>query len=161
MSKKRKPQQRKSWDRFVQVDPIRKSQEFMDSLDDEMRKSYEMQLQEFEDGSTTMWTNNTYTVHRKVEESGFTWLSIRRNDRKPIRDWRHFQRIKNELAGEEREAVELFPAESRLVDEANQYHLWVLPEGERIPVGWNVRMVGGSEEAAKIGAVQRDYDDVE
>lgn len=138
--------------------PTPKSQEFLDALDDDMRKAYEMQFQEFRDGTTTMWANNIYTVHRKIEEGGFTWLSIRRNDRKPIRDWRHFQRIKNELCGPEREAIELFPAESRLVDEANQYHLWVLAEGERVPLGWNVRMVSGSHEASQIGAVQRDHD---
>lgn len=158
MSKKRKPQQRKSWEKFALTMPVPKSQEFINSLDDDMRESFLMQFAEFESGATTMWTNNIYTVHRKEEEGGLVWLSIRRNDRKPIRDWRHFQRIKNELVGPEREGVELFPAESRLVDEANQYHLWVLPEGERVPVGWNVRMVSGSDEAEKIGAVQRDLD---
>jgi len=50
-------------------------------------------------------------------------LSIKRLDKHPVRDWRHFQRIKNELIGEENEAVELYPAQSRLVDTTNQYHL--------------------------------------
>jgi hypothetical protein len=158
MSKKRKPQNKKAWESFELTVPVFKDEEWVNSLDDELSNAYKMQREEFESGATTMWFNNIYTVHRKIEENGFTWLSIRRNDRKPIRDWRHFQRIKNELVGSEREALELFPAESRLVDEANQYHLWVLPEGESIPVGWNIRMVGGSEEASVIGAVQRDLD---
>lgn len=36
------------------------------------------------------------------------------------------QRIKNELLGDEYEACELYPAESRLVDGANQFHLWAI-----------------------------------
>lgn len=68
---------------------------------------------------------------------GAVWLSIRSNNRKAIRDWRHFQRIKSEIAGAEREAIEIFPPESSLVDGANQYHLWVLPEGETTPFTWH------------------------
>lgn len=158
MSKKRKPQNRKPWEKFTMTIPVPKTQEFLDSLDDEMRTSYELQGKEFASGQTTMWCNNIYTVHRKEDEGGIVWLSIRRNDRKAIRDWRHFQRIKNELVGPEREGLELFPAESRLVDEANQYHLWVLPEGSMVPVGWNTRMVSGSDEADRVGATQREFD---
>jgi hypothetical protein len=54
-------------------------------------------------------------------------LSIKRFDRGPVRDWRHLQQIKNEVVGPEAEAFEIFPAESRLVDTANQYHLWAIP----------------------------------
>lgn len=71
-------------------------------------------------------------------------LSIRRNDRRVIRDWRHFQRIKSELIGPDAEALELYPAESRLIDEANQFHLWVV-EGVRLPFGPGVRMVSDPE----------------
>lgn len=78
-------------------------------------------------------------------------LSIRRNDRKPIRDWRHLQRIKNELAGEDWEAVELYPAEDRKVDMANQYHLWCWPF--RLPFGFQERDV--EDEPLVDGAVQR------
>ena len=53
-------------------------------------------------------------------------LSIRRLDRKPIRDWRKMQAIKNALVGPDHEGVELYPAESRKLDQANQYHLYVL-----------------------------------
>ena len=48
--------------------------------------------------------------------------------------WRDLQRIKNELAHEEADAVEIFPAESRKID-ASQTHLWCLPPGVRIPLG--------------------------
>jgi hypothetical protein len=60
---------------------------------------------------------------------GMLHLSIHTHDRGPMRNWRHLQQIKNEVAGEERTAVEIFPPESRLTDTANEYHLWVYPEG--------------------------------
>lgn len=67
-------------------------------------------------------------------------LSIKRLDREPITDWRHKQEIKNMIVGPEFEGVELFPAESRCVDTANQYHLWVFGDQSAIrdlgfPVG--------------------------
>lgn len=74
-----------------------------------------------------------------------THLSIKRIDREPIHDWREFQMIKNTLCGPEREAVEIYPAESRLVDTANQFHLWVLPEGRQWPMGWDTRLVTEDE----------------
>lgn len=86
-------------------------------------------------------------------------LSIKRNDRKPVHDWRDLQRIKNELVGPEAEAVELYPAESRLVDAANQYHLWVLVDGGWFPFGFDQgRLVSGPAEAASIGARQRPFE---
>lgn len=45
------------------------------------------------------------------------------------------QQIKNEVIGEQREAVEIYPAESRKVDFTNTTHLWVLPEGDMVPFG--------------------------
>lgn len=42
-------------------------------------------------------------------------------------EWRHKQQAKNELLGFEVEAVELFPAESRLIDADHEYHLWIDP----------------------------------
>ena len=65
-------------------------------------------------------------------------LSIKTHDRSHIRDWRDLQQIKNDLVGPEHEGLELFPAESRLVDTANQYHLGVLrQEGVKGPTGFN------------------------
>lgn len=43
--------------------------------------------------------------------------------------WSDLQRIKNELIGAERHSVQIYPRQSRLVDEANMYHLWIMPEG--------------------------------
>lgn len=84
-------------------------------------------------------------------------LSIKRRDKQAVHDWRHLQRIKNELLGPEIEAVELYPAESRLVDMANQYHLWGI-EGFQFPFGFADRNVGTAEAAAELGAVQRPHE---
>ena len=66
-------------------------------------------------------------------------LSIKRLDQQPVRDWRDMQKIKNELVGPECEGIELFPAESRCVDTANQYHIWCVRSNTfRWEVGWNV-----------------------
>ena len=64
-----------------------------------------------------------------------TELSITRHDKEAIYNSRHFQMIKNDIFGQEREALELYPAESRLVDSANTYWLYVLPEGITVPFG--------------------------
>ena len=79
---------------------------------------------------------NTKTYARDMPQ--LLHLSIRRIDDKPIHSWRDLQFIKNELVGRECEGMELFPAESRKIDYANQYHLWVLKdEGLRLPVGFS------------------------
>jgi hypothetical protein len=112
--------------------------------------------------------NSRYTVaiwrHRHARYPYLIHLSIKRNDREPIHDWRDLQRIKNELIGAEFEATEIYPAESRLVDCANQYHLYV-PADERFqPIrfdyGFNERLV--SEETGGAGvfakAKQRPFE---
>lgn len=88
-----------------------------------------------------VWANDIYEVFVLDNEKGATHLSIKRYDRAAIRNWRHLQQIKNEVCGEEREGLEIFPSESRLADNANQLHIWVLPEGLEVPFGWEVGMV--------------------
>lgn len=85
------------------------------------------------------YLNSRYQVLVKEFDTGWTWLLIVRRDRSAIHDWRDLQRIKNELCHPEREAIELYPAESRLVDTNNQYHLWVMPSGTSFPVGYASR----------------------
>ena len=106
------------------------------------------------------WMNDTYTVIVRPAEKlmenfpDMIWISIKRNDRAPIHDWRDLQEIKNIFAGEEAEAVELYPSKSRLVDTANQYHLWAFKDPSiRFPFGF----VRGFTDYApeKFGAVQR------
>ncbi len=91
--------------------------------------------------SLNIFENDTYTVEMN-RYPPFIHLDISRHDGQACTNWREFQQIKNELVGPEFEAVELFPAESRLVDTANQYHLWVYEQrGFRFPLGFNQRFV--------------------
>ncbi|CEG25989.1 DUF7694 domain-containing protein [Bacillus sp. B-jedd] len=69
----------------------------------------------------TEWGPVEHAAIRNVASSDITWAEK--------------QRIKNEIFGPERIAIEVFPKESELVDEANMYHLWVLPEGMTLPFG--------------------------
>lgn len=119
-------------------------------------------------GAEEQWANDQYVVHKRVHHSSkhdippMIHLSIRRQDREPCRDWRDFQRIKNQLAGPEWEAMEIYPAESRIVDMANQYHLWCF-EFE-LGVGWTEgRLIATSAQTERLtpGAVQRDPERVD
>lgn len=49
--------------------------------------------------------------------------------------WSIKQEIKNELFGEKRLAIEVFPEESKKVDVMDVYHLWVFPKGFSLPFG--------------------------
>jgi hypothetical protein len=85
------------------------------------------------------WWNDTFgaTIKRFQSRSPFvptTQLNLWRNDDGTVRDWYDLQRIKNDVLGVDVEAFELYPAESRLVDTANSYHLWAFPAGYRIPL---------------------------
>jgi hypothetical protein len=80
------------------------------------------------------WRNSFYTVFRKElqpEEGieGAVQLSIKRNDGKAIREWKHLQRVKNEVVGEEREAAEIFPPQSMVTSMDHEHHLFVTPVG--------------------------------
>lgn len=110
------------------------------------------------DGVTgSLVENNRYQVIVREHADGplgaYVHLTIRNRDGSPRHDWRDFQRIKNELVGAEMEAVELYPAESRLVDTANHYHLWVF-RNYRFPFGLPAREV--SDGAPGISQRPRD-----
>lgn len=51
-------------------------------------------------------------------------LQVCRADGGSVFDWRDLQQIKNLVCGAEWEAVEIFPAESRLKDPSNARYLW-------------------------------------
>jgi hypothetical protein len=103
------------------------------------------------------WANDIYLVEAGRDGDGFVrQLCIRRRDNKPARDWRDFMRIKNEIAGEECEAVELFPAMSRLVDTSNRSWLWCLPPDLEFSFGFTQRAVFDVAEIP--GSAQRALD---
>lgn len=138
------------------------------------KKRKEIRFTKFEEGTLPpggmaaahaddVYLNNLYQVNIKWNFRGLIHLSVKRRNKSPVMDWRHLQRIKNELLGPETEMVQLFPAESRLVDTANQYHFFAIPKGERFPLGYeDGRLVadGPYEDGAKqrpgSGATEED-----
>jgi hypothetical protein len=88
------------------------------------------------------WASDIYsvTLRRRPDEVFSTrepmiQLGISALDGTARHDWREFQWIKNQLAGPECEAFELYPAESRLIDPSNYYVLWCFPGLKRLKVG--------------------------
>jgi hypothetical protein len=86
--------------------------------------------------SESHWFNSTYYGMLRRYASGFpigggpyAILSITARDETARHDWREFQQLKNHLLGAEWEAVELYPAESRLIDPSNRFYLWCVPRG--------------------------------
>lgn len=116
--------------------------------------------------SDRVYANLLYTVNvRRVTKVPEGWpvlihLSIKRNDKSHLaHDWRDLQQIKNEVCGPECEGVELYPAESRLVDMSNQYHLWVIEDPRRWwPFGFGERLVAdGADKNVKGKSRQRAW----
>lgn len=109
---------------------------------------------------TEVWKNSRYTVSVRHTKDHYgdplVHLSIKRNDKNPMHDWRDLQRIKNEILGPEEEAMELYPAESRLVDTANQYHLWCM-KGRKAPFGYEAQRLV-MEDVGKTGGKQRPFE---
>lgn len=118
---------------------------------------------EIKKNSENIYINDVYTVIiRNAEVSKdfpeMLWLSIKRNDKEPIHDWRDLQEIKNKLIGTENEAVEIYPAESRLVDSANQYHLWAFKDPSiKFPFGFKEKVISGGRDKNKFYS-QRDFE---
>jgi hypothetical protein len=87
---------------------------------------------------TECFTNNRYSV--QISDAVTPWglvthLWIRRHDASTVHAWADLQRIKDEVVGSERVAVQVFPARDKLVDAADMYHLWVLPRDMVLPFG--------------------------
>lgn len=66
---------------------------------------------------------------------GMRHLMIRRHDGRTDIPWADFQRIKDELVGPDRIAVQVHPSTARLVDDCDVFHLWVYPEGHSMGFG--------------------------
>lgn len=87
-----------------------------------------------------IWENEIYSVTVRRQPSGWpmgaggAWvqLGVHAHDGSARHDWREYQKIKNDICGPEWEAIELYPAESRLLDPSNYYMLWC---AKRINIG--------------------------
>ena len=133
MSKK-KPTPKKVWQPLVR-DP----DWYRDQKRAEVAETVRAKFPDISDGalddliSDETWGNDRYTVSVHLldgDRDGFVELAVHNHNRTPHVPWRHLQQIKNEVLGPDREAVQLFPAEDRLVDTANEYWLYVYPVGK-------------------------------
>jgi hypothetical protein len=126
--------------------------------------------------SGNIWVNDIYQVQHCVGEEipegwvrniedmvnnkrGFSmdYLSIKRRDKTPCRNWKHFQQIKNEICnnGVKRWAVEMYPPEKYLLNTSNQYHIWVFPENIKdLGFGMNTDNTNINNEKIKNGVVK-------
>lgn len=84
------------------------------------------------------WKNNYCTVcvqrNYPTSRGPAVRLMIQRLDDKPLHQWYFLQRVKNEVVGKDVWAVEYYPPESELVDEANVYWLFCFEEEGALPI---------------------------
>lgn len=76
--------------------------------------------------------DTTYAVMVGDLPNGMKHLWLTRHDGKPLL-WAEKQKLKDIVAGEDAVAVEVYPAKADVLDTANIYHLWVFPEGFKLP----------------------------
>lgn len=80
-----------------------------------------------------VWQNHKYIVFwirrdRFWCDREWDRIMVRRSDAQPICSWTDLQRIKNELFGDEIEAIQFLPRQSELTDVANLYWFFVRSE---------------------------------
>lgn len=89
----------------------------------------EVDLRGIARNANKVYQNNKYIVQEfnDVKRKGkeYTKVMIRRCDSEPIYSWNDLYRIKNEIYGEETEAIQFMPPVSELVDVANLYWFWI------------------------------------
>lgn len=89
-------------------------------------------------GFTRGLLNNRYSVQIRpvvVDDWGeIAHLQIARHDGSEIDGWDDLNRIRRELYPGHT-AIEVYPTDDKLVDQAAARHLWVLPAGVELPFG--------------------------
>jgi hypothetical protein len=106
-------------------------------------------------GTTDAWTNGWLTVWRRPLAS--TQLGLKLDHiafRTATGDelcWKEKQRLKDEIFGKNRMAIEIYPLDEDLVDQANLYHLWVFPDGHWFDFGLSERQVNPQKSASASG----------
>lgn len=87
------------------------------------------------------WANRRYLVHLLRHDCypGVDHLLVERHDGAVEIAWGELQAMKDELLpdGRTRWAIEVYPATSRIVDEAPMRHLWAMPTGWVSPVDFH------------------------
>jgi hypothetical protein len=72
------------------------------------------------------YRNKVFSVLERDAGGGVRHYSVSSlSQRRP--SWWEMQRIKDEIAGPDKTAVEVYPPRAEIVDDADMYHFWVLP----------------------------------
>lgn len=82
-----------------------------------------------------VWLSPRYQVSLWLERDGQLVLSIARRDGRPGISWDKLQAIKTAAGFGTWQAVEIYPPDTQVVNQANMRHLWL--SHERKPIGWH------------------------
>jgi hypothetical protein len=85
-----------------------------------------------------VWLSHTYMVQLFIEPSGWMRLGIcNRTQTEIATSWSQIQSIKNDIIGEDQDAIEIYPAEQDLVNHAPMRWLCIPPAGRLdLPCVW-------------------------
>lgn len=62
-----------------------------------------------------------------------TWLRVWKKDHSDGIGWDELQAVKNLAFGKESVVIEIYPAESKVVNFKNIRHLWLVPNDSKLP----------------------------
>ena len=109
--------------------------------------------------NTKQWGNIEHvTITRIVRDENGEPIPISMGGSAAI-GWNEKMMIKNELFGEDRFAIEVYPKQDRLVDVTDTYHLWVFGKKYDMPFGIHPKEY---KKAINRGATfyQEDYEEL-
>jgi hypothetical protein len=99
--------------------------------------------QEVPKGLLKAFRNSDYLAQVYQESEGWLRISVNRTHKGFGEErflagisWEKLQAIKDSLGYANCMAVEIFPEKKNIINAANMRHLWVLPQGRALPVGW-------------------------
>jgi len=96
-----------------------------------LKKIAEGSATRFHNGIRIEYENEHYTAYAEFSEDRTAGLiMIVNDDQSARRDWREFQRIKNEIAGPGWVGYEVYPPEHEVVDPSNAFFIWCFKESK-------------------------------
>jgi hypothetical protein len=95
--------------------------------------------------------NNVFSVLERLDKTGVIHAGVASlSGIRPT--WYELQRIKDDLFGPEKTAVEIYPPQQEIVDGSDMFHLWVLPDA--LPFGLTKVEKSSNADAAAFGKVE-------
>jgi len=94
--------------------------------------------------------NRVFAVLVRLDATGIVHLAV--SSLSGVRPtWPEMQRIKDDIAGPDATAIEVYPPKAEVVDEADMFHIWVLRG--KLPFGLHLtRYVPGLRSPVKVSA---------